>query len=381
MSLTKTLLTFIFLSLFSVSSYAQEAVNNDTTYTVVLTGNFQGISTGSKIKSVTLVNPTSYTCRISFKYQSKDTTKFTPVLSGASLPFYNQNTDSAFIKGRAGDTVYIILRFSQGVNIGGGFRMKQGVIFSANASQYFARYDTKPGADTLAMYAEFIDSLTLNGVWSALDEFGVLANNTSANALLGMKGYKDVTAVNSPAFVPYRGFTSNGTTSYLNTNYTPGTHGIAMTANSVSFGVYSRKDTADVNPVMGLQASTPSTSVMYIYPKYTDNKIYYSPNTTSGTFSVSITNTLGLISANRNRSDSIQVYQRGVKIGSAASASTFLITAYPLLLCTANKSGGATEFTKRQIAFWFVGGSLTAQQHLNLYNCLQRLLTKIGANV
>jgi hypothetical protein len=132
---------------------------------------------------------------------------------------------------------------------------------------------------------------------------------------------------------------------------------------------------------MGVTTNSPSTSVMYLYPKYTDNKFYYEPNTTSGTHGVTVSNSLGLMSTNRNRSDSIQAYQRGVRIANIAATSTFLITSFPILICTTNKNGGPTEFTRREVAFAFVGGSLTQQEQLNLYNCLQRLLTKIGANV
>ncbi len=382
MTFTKKLFAVFIFMFFAAGCFAQEAVSNDTTYTIVLNGNFQGISTGNKLKSVSLINPTAYTCKISFKQQAKDTTKFTPCLPGIPMYFFNQNTDSAFVKGRAGDTIYIILRFSQGVNIGSGFRMKQGTTFSVNASQYFARYDAKPGNDTLKWYAEFIDSLVLNGCWDLIDDAWILANNTSSNALIGIKGYKNCTAVNSPAFVPYAGFLSNGTTSYINTGYIPGTHGVALTTNSISFGVYSRKDTADDKPAIGLTVNAPTTSVMYLYPKYTDNKFYYSPNTVSGNIGVAIPNSLGLIGANRKASDSVQAYHRGTLIGSAAAASTFLISTLPMLICTTNKPTGIpTDFTKRQIAFAWVGGSMTPQQHLNFYNCLQRLLTKIGANV
>jgi len=250
--------------------------------------------------------------------------------------------------------------------------------FSANAQQYFARYDTKPTGDTLKWYAEFIDSLTLNGVWAQIDEMWIYANNTQANSLLGVKGYKNSAAVNTPTFTSYRGFAGNGSTSYINTNYNPSSDKVSLTANSMSIGAYSRTNTQSNKAIMGNLGASPNR-YMYIYPWTNTGFFLYPMNQTSDN-SVASTTSLGFYAANRSDASSIQAYRNGTQAGTASVAAS-TINNVALYVCAINQNGTAAEFSTRQIAFAYVGASLTAQQQLNLYNCLQRLMTKIGANV
>lgn len=240
--------------------------------------------------------------------------------------------------------------------------------FSQNASQYFARYNTKPGGDTLKWYAEFIDSLTANGIWDSLDVACILANNTSANALLDIKGYKNGTGVNSPSFTAYRGYTSNGTTSYINTNYNPSTNGIKLTANSISFGAYSRTDAQTNSIIMGNLGTGPNR-YFYIYPRYTNGNCIFTPNSTTDV-SFAVSNSLGLFSSNRSSSSSVQLYKNGSQLTSTSSTASTLASNNLYVLCY-NENGTPNLFTTRQVAFYFIAKSMSAQQQLNLYNCLQ----------
>lgn len=250
--------------------------------------------------------------------------------------------------------------------------------FSQYAQQYFARYDVKPSNVILKKYAKFIDRRVADGSWTKLDECWIFANNTQANALLGVKGYKNCTAVNSPSFTAYRGFVSNGTTSYINTNYNPAANGVQLTTNSISFGAYSRTDVVSVNPIMGV-LGTPPNRFMYIYPRYTGNLFFYTPSSTSDV-SVSVTNSLGLFSGNRSGASSVEGYKNGTQVHTGTIASSTLIN-LNIFICCLSDNGNPSQFSTRQIAFAYVGGSLTQQQHLNLYNDIQELLTEIGAAV
>lgn len=249
--------------------------------------------------------------------------------------------------------------------------------YSTYAKQYFDRYDVKPQADTLKKYAEFIDSLVANGCWQIIDEMWIFANNTQSNALLGVKGYKNCTAVNSPTFVIYRGMASNGTTSYINTNYNPVVDKITLTTNALSMGVYSTTNSITAGRVaMGNKISS---NYLLLFLKDSDGKFYYDANVGTDV-GVSVTTSRALMSCNRSDASNIQAYQRGVQIATSLTGTSSLnnISVYILAY---NNNGTAAGFDTRQISFAYIGGGMTAQQHLNLYNCLQRLLTYIGANV
>jgi hypothetical protein len=65
------------------------------------------------------------------------------------------------------------------------------------------------------------------GVWDKLDTFAVFATDGSSDfALIDWKRLTQYTAVNSPTFTINQGFKGNGTSSYIDTNFTPSTDGV-----------------------------------------------------------------------------------------------------------------------------------------------------------
>jgi hypothetical protein len=82
-----------------------------------------------------------------------------------------------------------------------------------------------------------LTSLKSTGVWSKLDVFYVFAQDGgSAFGTLNWKNpnANQSTLVNSPIFVSNGGFTGNGTSSYIDTNFNPSTQGVQYTQNNAS---------------------------------------------------------------------------------------------------------------------------------------------------
>ena len=82
-----------------------------------------------------------------------------------------------------------------------------------------------------------IASLKSIGVWAKLDVFYVFAQDGGAD--FGTLNWKNPNAnqstlINSPTFVSNEGFTGNGTSSYIDTNYNPSTQGVQYTLNDAS---------------------------------------------------------------------------------------------------------------------------------------------------
>jgi len=60
------------------------------------------------------------------------------------------------------------------------------------------------------------------GIWSKLDTLAVFATDGNSDfALIDWKRLSQYTAVNSPTFTTNGGFTGNGTSSYIDTNFNP----------------------------------------------------------------------------------------------------------------------------------------------------------------
>jgi hypothetical protein len=81
---------------------------------------------------------------------------------------------------------------------------------------------TLPSLSQRVKQNQLILDLKSAGVWAKLDTLAVTATDGSSNfALIDWKKLSLYTAVNSPTFSTNGGFTGNGTSSYIDTNFNP----------------------------------------------------------------------------------------------------------------------------------------------------------------
>lgn len=94
---------------------------------------------------------------------------------------------------------------------------------------------TPPSSSQQILQNQLVLDLKASGVWSKLDTFANFATDGSSNfALIDWKRLSQYTAVNSPTFTTNQGFKGNGTSSYINTNFTPSTNGVNYQLNNAS---------------------------------------------------------------------------------------------------------------------------------------------------
>jgi hypothetical protein len=79
---------------------------------------------------------------------------------------------------------------------------------------------TLPSASQQLLQNQLVVDLKSAGVWSKLDSFAVFATDGDSDfGLIDWIRLTDYTAVNSPTFTTNQGFTGNGNSSYINTNF------------------------------------------------------------------------------------------------------------------------------------------------------------------
>jgi hypothetical protein len=79
---------------------------------------------------------------------------------------------------------------------------------------------TLPSAGQQTLQNQLVVDLKADGIWSKLDTFGVFATDGNSDfALIDWIRLSQYTAVNSPTFTTDEGFTGNGTSSYIDTNF------------------------------------------------------------------------------------------------------------------------------------------------------------------
>ena len=106
-------------------------------------------------------------------------------------------------------------------------RIKRGGVVYDAAYQAVLDYATTqgyalPSDEQKLLQNQLLIDLKSAGIWNKLDTFANFATDGSSNfALIDWKRLSLLTAVNSPTFTTNEGFTGNGTSSYINTNFNP----------------------------------------------------------------------------------------------------------------------------------------------------------------
>jgi hypothetical protein len=94
---------------------------------------------------------------------------------------------------------------------------------------------TLPSASQQLLQNQLVVDLKDGGIWSKLDTFSVFATDGDSDfALIDWIRLTQYTAVNSPTFTTNEGFSGNGTSSYIETNFIPSINGVNYTLNNAS---------------------------------------------------------------------------------------------------------------------------------------------------
>ena len=94
---------------------------------------------------------------------------------------------------------------------------------------------TLPSSSQQILQNQLLVDLKSAGIWDKLDTFANFATDGSSDfALIDWKRLTQYTAVNSPTFTANQGFKGNGTSSYIDTNFTPSTNGVNYQLNNAS---------------------------------------------------------------------------------------------------------------------------------------------------
>lgn len=247
-----------------------------------------------------------------------------------------------------------------------------GVAYSAEATALFARFSTPPDAARKLLIDNLIVSLKDAGVWSKLDALYVMA---AADAQAAQRNWIgdifNLTPQDSPTFAADRGYTGDGSTSYLNTGFNPST-AVApkYTITSGHIGLVSRTNLANgagdsfdmggsVRTFLARSVAASGTMLGRIQTATKDLATSAYP---------------GHGVASRTASNVWEGYAQGVDAGGAADANASIGNETWRILSTS-----AATFGVNQIAAGHFGSGLSAAEVLALYNALNSYMTAVGA--
>ena len=192
-----------------------------------------------------------------------------------------------------------------------------------------------------------------------------LSNNIAARTSFVNPSSTLITPINAPIFTPYLGYTGDGLTTGLDTNYNPRTQGVKYTLNNSSGFSYLHSNViggASFGSYDNVNAGA------FLYPQFTSNTpVYYINSIATGTNGTG--NSFGLSTVNRTGSTSLNLYKNGV-FNTSSTVSSSAIPNLNMFLLGANYLGLFAPFAGTICASGF--GSSNYNQ-LNFYNSLQTL--------
>lgn len=256
-----------------------------------------------------------------------------------------------------------------------------GVSYDADATAYFARMTTQPDATQKGYISTLIAGIksdnSLTNLSDGFDCFYIFAGHDGTEALLNAaKASHDCTAVNSPTFTASQGFTGNGTTQYINTNYNPSTEGVRFTSGSGSLGVYLRLNVNESLSQIGARDGSGNRS--HLNSRHGDIFYGYCQSSADTGPNAANTDSRGLFTAVRTSGTNINSYKNGV-LHDSETNSTGTIPSYNFYILTLNANGSPGSLSTNQVAIAFVSNNNINQA--SLYTRIQDYMTSLGTQV
>lgn len=220
----------------------------------------------------------------------------------------------------------------------------------------------------------FVGALKTAGIWSAADRMWWCGGHSQADSLLDWKAPTDsgraLIAVNSPTFVADRGWTSNGTTSRLRTQFTPSINGVNFVQDSASMWVLNLTDVNETSVDIGVAGGT------YIISRLNGVQMAITVNDVTLSAVNHSTTSIGLFGAQRVSSATKKAWRNGVQVGADLAVASTATSAFEHWLC----GGNGTSFSTKQIAFGMFADSLAGKEAA-LWSAVQTYAQARGMSV
>lgn len=243
--------------------------------------------------------------------------------------------------------------------------------YSAEAKEIFAAMTTQPTSARKSLIDAAVKSLKSAGVWSQLDCLYMLAAADSQSARLNWinPGTYTALAVNSPTFAADKGYTGDGSTSRLRTQYTPSVNGVNLTQNNASAWVW-----VLTNVVASTDDIGSHTAPRLLVESNNASSLLVGDVNSSAAMSASISTAIGLSGIQRRASSDRRLWKNGTQQGTTDTTASTAVANQEQWIC----GGNSTSFSTRQIACAAWGASLSGLES-SLYNALLPYMQGIGA--
>ena len=248
--------------------------------------------------------------------------------------------------------------------------------FDPVVSAWLQQLSTPPSGIWLRHFNRMIKGHRKDGNLLLLDRLWIFATEVQAHAKVSVvnPSSTQITEVNTPAWVALQGYTGNGSSSYLNSNFAPSA-GVRFLLNTASFGVYSRTSNAALSK--NCMAVNDATNGAVIYERAAGDVMYVQVNSANVADPVTNTLTTGLLSNTRMDSATVEGWRNGASLGTVARVSSARV-AINFFIGARNNNGSAVNFSTLQLSMAYIGGGIDQKK---FYNRMQTFMTALGTQV
>ena len=245
-----------------------------------------------------------------------------------------------------------------------------------------AAMTTDPTGDTLTWQDDLIFSLdsAAVGFWDRIDILYITAQRNTQGANLNWINPAAFTLTDpgatTPAFVPYQGYTGDGSTDYLLTNYSLLTDAINVGQDDFTVGIYNRAQVSSSGYVFGVSDAT-----NYITARVLAATLrYYLSQGTAEDESGYFENADGFHLLRRSAAEVTESYYNGTTSGDGVVASGTR-PVYDITLLARNTVTTPDSFGTWQISVFLIMDAITDAEAAILSTIINKYMTRIGTNV
>jgi len=255
--------------------------------------------------------------------------------------------------------------------------MMGAITYDVDAQAYFNQLTVQPSSAFKLAINNLVIQLKADGNWTKLDRLWIHATEIQQHARVSLVNptSTQITEGNSPTFTANQGYTGNGTSMFLNTNWRL-SDGVNFLQNDASWGLYCRTNLAAATYEAGVSVPTTSNGST-MNTRWTDG-VFYANINGGGFTQATVANSLGLFAVRRTSSTACLSYKNGTQVDSRSLTSVSR-PATNLFILALNTGVGPSSFTSKQISLTFSGSGSINQS--TFYNAIQTFATTRGFNV
>ena len=241
-------------------------------------------------------------------------------------------------------------------------------------------FNTPPSAQVGGYYQTMVSALQTAGSWDKCDIFQFYSAHNQADSLINWRtpGTCDPTAVDSPTWTQYQGFTSTlgPPKGYINTNYKPSVNGVNYGLNDATVIVGIGNSVVDAS---GVGAKVANTNETRINGYSVGTSVRGSLNGNYATIDNILASGIGHFGVTRSEAAAFKIWQN--KTSNEQSRNSASVTSRNFWATTANLNDSYVEYTGKQVRYVWAGGCLTDQEYQDTIDAIEACLLSLGSSI